>query len=136
MTTTATRPSSRMRAWTRAMRSRRTLMEPPRRPPAHTPPGLGWVACCDGHDCAPGRSCRRGPRADDPNVERNLVATIGRHRKLRLDPCKAWGPQARYGDETWEVPVLPRVAGLTIDDGVIARGTSEPSPGDVPCPAH
>jgi hypothetical protein len=23
----------------------------------------------------------------------------GRHRKLHPDPCEAWGPQARYGDE-------------------------------------
>jgi hypothetical protein len=45
----------------------------------------------------------------------------GRHRKLHLKPCEAWGPQARYGDETWEVPVLAQVAGLTIDAGVIAR---------------
>ena len=45
----------------------------------------------------------------------------GRHRKLHPEPCEAWGPQARYGDETWEVPVLAQVAGLTIDDGVIAR---------------
>ena len=45
----------------------------------------------------------------------------GRHRKLHVNPCEAWGPQARYGDETWEVPVLAQVAGLTIDDGVIAR---------------
>ena len=45
----------------------------------------------------------------------------GRHRKLHPEPCEAWGPQARYGDETWEVPVLAQVAGLTLDDGVIAR---------------
>ena len=45
----------------------------------------------------------------------------GRHRKLHLNPCEAWGSQARYGDETWEVPVLAQVAGLTLDDGVIAR---------------
>jgi hypothetical protein len=45
----------------------------------------------------------------------------GRHRKLHPGPCDAWGPQARYGDETWEVPVLAQVAGLTLDDGVIAR---------------
>ena len=45
----------------------------------------------------------------------------GRHRQLHLHPCAAWGPQARYGDETWEAPVLAQVAGLTIDDGVIAR---------------
>jgi DNA invertase Pin-like site-specific DNA recombinase len=45
----------------------------------------------------------------------------GRHRKLHLNPCDAWGPQARYGDETWEAPVLAQVAGLTLDDGVIAR---------------
>ena len=30
----------------------------------------------------------------------------GRHRKLHPDPCAEWGPQARYGDEVWEEPVL------------------------------
>jgi len=45
----------------------------------------------------------------------------GRHRKLHVNPCESWGAQARYGDETWEVPVLAQVAGLTLDDGIIAR---------------
>jgi hypothetical protein len=44
----------------------------------------------------------------------------GRHRKLHVNPCEA-GAQARYGDETWEAPVLAQVAGLTLDDGIIAR---------------
>jgi hypothetical protein len=42
-------------------------------------------------------------------------------RKLHVNPCESWGAQARYGDETWEVPVLAQVSGLTLDDGVIAR---------------
>jgi DNA invertase Pin-like site-specific DNA recombinase len=45
----------------------------------------------------------------------------GRHRKLHVNPCDRWGAQARYGDETWEAPVLAQVAGLTVDDGIIAR---------------
>lgn len=45
----------------------------------------------------------------------------GRHRKLHVNPCEEWGRQARYGDETWETPVLAQVAGLTLDDGIIAR---------------
>jgi DNA invertase Pin-like site-specific DNA recombinase len=45
----------------------------------------------------------------------------GRHRKLHVNPCDSWGAQARYGDETWEVPVLAQVAGLTLDDRIIAR---------------
>jgi hypothetical protein len=44
----------------------------------------------------------------------------GRHRKLHVAPCERWGSQARYGDETWEEPVLAQVAGLRVDDGVIA----------------
>ncbi len=29
----------------------------------------------------------------------------GRHRRLHPSPCEAWGPRARYGDETWELPI-------------------------------
>jgi hypothetical protein len=44
----------------------------------------------------------------------------GRHRKLHPDPCEAWGPQARLGDETWETPVLAQVAGVRLDDATLA----------------
>jgi DNA invertase Pin-like site-specific DNA recombinase len=44
----------------------------------------------------------------------------GRHRKLHPRPCEAWGEQARYGDETWEAPILAQVAGIELDDATIA----------------
>ncbi len=44
----------------------------------------------------------------------------GRHRKLHPRPCEAWGEQARYGDETWEGPILAQVAGIELDDATIA----------------
>ena len=44
----------------------------------------------------------------------------GRHRKLHPAPCEAWGEQARYGDETWEAPILAQVAGIGVDDGTVA----------------
>ncbi len=56
----------------------------------------------------------------------------GRHRKLHVNACQAWGSQARYGDETWEVPVLAQVAGLTVDDGVLARVVAALSSPDRP----
>ena len=43
----------------------------------------------------------------------------GRHRKLHPRPCEAWGEQARYGDETWEEPILAQVAGIELDDATI-----------------
>ncbi len=43
----------------------------------------------------------------------------GRHRKLHPRPCKAWGEQARYGDETWEEPILAQVAGIELDAATI-----------------
>ena len=45
----------------------------------------------------------------------------GRHRKLHPDPCEEWGPQARYGDEVWEEPVLAQLAEMRLDDASIAR---------------
>ena len=36
----------------------------------------------------------------------------GRHRKLHVDPCEAWGRKARLGDEIWEEPILAQVAGI------------------------
>ncbi|CAN5682186.1 hypothetical protein BH23CHL8_BH23CHL8_28860 [soil metagenome] len=45
----------------------------------------------------------------------------GRHRKLHPEPCEAWGPQARFGDEVWEGPVLAQVAEMRFDDAGIAR---------------
>ncbi len=44
----------------------------------------------------------------------------GRHRKLHPTPCESWGKQARYGDETWEEPILAQMAGLELDDETIA----------------
>jgi DNA invertase Pin-like site-specific DNA recombinase len=44
----------------------------------------------------------------------------GRHRKLHPSPCESWGAQARYGDETWEDPILAQVAGIELDDGTVA----------------
>jgi DNA invertase Pin-like site-specific DNA recombinase len=43
----------------------------------------------------------------------------GRHRKLHPAPCPSWGEQARYGDETWEEPILAQMAGLELDDETI-----------------
>ena len=43
----------------------------------------------------------------------------GRHRKLHAAPCRSWGEQARYGDETWEEPILAQMAGLELDDETI-----------------
>ena len=43
----------------------------------------------------------------------------GRHRKLHPAPCPSWGEQARYGDETWEQPILAQMAGLELDDETI-----------------
>lgn len=43
----------------------------------------------------------------------------GRHRKLHPRPCDAWGAQARYGDETWEVPILGQVEGIELDAATI-----------------
>ncbi len=44
----------------------------------------------------------------------------GRHRKLHPSPCESWGEQARYGDETWEQPILAQVADIELDDGTVA----------------
>lgn len=43
----------------------------------------------------------------------------GRHRKLHPRPCDAWGEQARYGDETWEEPILGQVQGIELDAATI-----------------
>jgi DNA invertase Pin-like site-specific DNA recombinase len=45
----------------------------------------------------------------------------GRHRKLHPDPCEAWGPHGRLGDETWETPILAQLAGLQLDAATIAQ---------------
>jgi len=45
----------------------------------------------------------------------------GRHRKLHLEPCGAWGPQARLGYETWEEPILAQVSGIQIGPSIMAR---------------
>ena len=68
-----------------------------------------------------GSRCLEHARQSNRRLRSDGTFGDGRHRKLHLNPCEAWGPQARYGDETWEVPVLAQVAGLTLDDGVIAR---------------
>jgi DNA invertase Pin-like site-specific DNA recombinase len=56
----------------------------------------------------------------------------GRHRKLHPDPCEAWGPHARLGDETWEQPIMAQLACLQLDDeliaAVVATLTSTPRP--------
>jgi hypothetical protein len=44
----------------------------------------------------------------------------GRHRKLHPSPCESWGEQARYGDETWEQPILAQVADIELDDATVA----------------
>jgi DNA invertase Pin-like site-specific DNA recombinase len=44
----------------------------------------------------------------------------GRHRKLHVDPCEAWGCKARIADAIWEGPVLAQVGGITVDDDTIA----------------
>ena len=61
-------------------------------------------------ECVCGRRLRNDGRFAD-----------GRHRKLHPEPCVAWGRRARLSDETWEAPVLAQVAGIELDDGVIAR---------------
>jgi hypothetical protein len=43
----------------------------------------------------------------------------GRHRKLHPRPCEAWGDQARYGDETWEEPILAQVGAIELDAATI-----------------
>ena len=43
----------------------------------------------------------------------------GRHRKLHPRPCEAWGEQARYGDETWEAPILGQIQGIELDAATI-----------------
>ncbi len=43
----------------------------------------------------------------------------GRHRKLHPAPCEAWGRQARYGDETWEEPILAQIAGIELADETV-----------------
>ena len=45
----------------------------------------------------------------------------GRHRKMHPAPCPPWGQQVRYGDETWEEPILAQMAGLELDDETISR---------------
>jgi hypothetical protein len=45
----------------------------------------------------------------------------GRHRKLHPGSCEEWGPQARYGDEVFETPVLAQAAGMRLDDAAIAK---------------
>ena len=45
----------------------------------------------------------------------------GRHRKLHPGPCGHWGPQARYGDEVWEEPVLAQASSMRLDDASIAK---------------
>src|SRR5439155_12149276 len=57
--------------------------------------------------------CGRRPRSDGTSGD-------GRHRKLHVDPCAAWGPSARLPDDTWEVAVLAQVAGITLDAATIA----------------
>lgn len=44
----------------------------------------------------------------------------GRHRKLHVDPCAAWGRKARLADATWEVPLLAQAAAIELTDGTIA----------------
>ena len=44
----------------------------------------------------------------------------GRHRKLHVNPCEAWGRKARLADAIWEGPMLAQVAGITVDDDTIA----------------
>jgi len=56
----------------------------------------------------------------------------GRHRKLHVGPCAEWGSQARYGDETWEAPMLAQAAAIELDDGVIARVVAALASGDRP----
>jgi DNA invertase Pin-like site-specific DNA recombinase len=43
----------------------------------------------------------------------------GRHRKMHPAPCSEWGTQVRYGDETWEEPILAQMAGLELGDETI-----------------
>jgi hypothetical protein len=44
----------------------------------------------------------------------------GRHRKLRPDPCPAWGDKARLAGDTWEAPINAQMAGLELDNATIA----------------
>ena len=55
------------------------------------------------------------------NIRSDGTFADGRHRKLHPDPCEEWGPQARYGDEVWEEPVLAQLAEMRLDDASIAR---------------
>ncbi len=48
----------------------------------------------------------------------------GRHRKLHVNPCDAWGRKARLADAVWEGPMLAQVAGITVDDDTIASVVS------------
>jgi hypothetical protein len=43
----------------------------------------------------------------------------GRPRKMHPAPCSEWGTQVRYGDETWEEPILAQLAGLELGDATI-----------------
>ena len=59
-------------------------------------------------------SCGRRIRSDGTFAD-------GRHRKLHPDPCEAWGPQARYGDEVWEAPLLAQASSMRLDAASIAK---------------
>ncbi len=44
----------------------------------------------------------------------------GRHRKLHVGNCEAWGRKARLADATWEEPILAQLAGIELGDATIA----------------
>ena len=44
-----------------------------------------------------------------------------RYRKLHPKPCEHWGAKARIPAEAWEIPILEQMAGIELDDSVVAR---------------
>jgi hypothetical protein len=71
--------------------------------------------------------CGRRIRAD------GMMGSGASQRRARMhpDPCEAWGSQARYAAETWELPIADQVAGLKLDARTIAavrRALSTPEP--------
>ena len=42
-------------------------------------------------------------------------------KKLKRDPCPAWGDRARLAGDTWEAPINAQMAALELDNGTIAE---------------
>ena len=48
-----------------------------------------------------------------------LIGSTNRIAKLHLEPCPAWGPEARIAARTWEARIPARVAAINLDDSVL-----------------